>query len=86
MLLTHRCHVIQAIKIRQCLKVGFVLNQLFCAAMQQADMAVDALNNLAVELHHHAQHAVGSRMLRPKVDGVIFYMGFGHGPALVRCF
>jgi hypothetical protein len=40
------------------------LDQLLGAAMQQADMRIDALDHLAVELEHEAQHAVRGRMLR----------------------
>jgi hypothetical protein len=36
--------------------------------MQQADMRIDALDDLAVELQHQAQHAVRRRMLRAEVD------------------
>jgi hypothetical protein len=43
MLLVHRRHVIEPVEIRHRLKVGLVLDQLFGAAMQQADMRIDAL-------------------------------------------
>ena len=39
--------------------------------MQQADMRIDALDHLAVELQHQAQHAVRGRMLRPEIDGEV---------------
>ena len=39
--------------------------------MQQPDMRIDALDDLAVELQHQAQHAVRRRMLRPEVDGEV---------------
>ena len=39
--------------------------------MQQADMRVDALDHLAVELQHKAQNAVRRRMLRAEVDGEV---------------
>ena len=39
--------------------------------MQQPDVRVGALDHLAVELEHEAQHAVGRRMLRPKIHRVI---------------
>ncbi len=34
---THR-HIIEAIEVGQGLGVGFVLDELFCAAMEQADV------------------------------------------------
>ena len=39
--------------------------------MQQADVRIDALDHLAVELQHQPQHAVRGRMLRPEVDGEV---------------
>ncbi len=36
--------------------------------MQQADVRIDALDDLAVELEHQAQHAVGRGVLGPEVD------------------
>ncbi len=71
MLLVHRRDVIQPVEIRQDLKIGFGLDQLLGAAVQQADMRVDALDGLAVKLEHKAQHAVRGRMLRAEVDGEV---------------
>ncbi len=45
--------------------------ELLGRAMQQADMRIGALDHLAVELEHEAQHAVGRRMLRTEVHGVV---------------
>jgi hypothetical protein len=36
--------------------------------VQQADVRVGALDDLAVEFEHQAQHAVRGRMLRPEVQ------------------
>ena len=36
--------------------------------MQQADVRVDALDHLAVQLQHEAQHAVRRGVLGPEVD------------------
>jgi hypothetical protein len=51
------------------------------ARMQEADVRVGALDHLAVELEHQAQHAVGRRMLRPEIHRVVadlrHYSGFG---------
>ena len=36
--------------------------------MQQADVRVDPLDDLAVQLQDQAQHAVGRRVLRAEID------------------
>ena len=82
-LLVHRRDVVEPIEIGHVLQVGARLHQLLGAAMQEADMRVDALDDLAVELQHHTQHAVRRRMLRPKVDGEVaevVRLGHGSGP------
>ena len=68
MLLVHRRDVIKPIKIRQRLQIGLLLNQLFRATVQQANMRIDALNDFAVQLQHEAQNAVRRRVLWPEVD------------------
>ncbi len=68
MLLIHRRDVVEPVEIRDRLQIGLVLDQLLGAAMKQADMRIDALDDFAVELQHEAQHAVRRRMLRPEVD------------------
>jgi hypothetical protein len=50
MLLIHGCHVIETIKIRDRLHVGLRFDQLFGAAVQQADMRIDAVHDLAIKL------------------------------------
>ena len=47
-------------------------------AMQQADVRIGALDHLAVQLQHQAQHAVRRRVLRPKVHGVILISAIAH--------
>ena len=42
-------------------------------------MRIDALDDLAVELEHEAQHAVRRRMLRPEIDREVADVVFGHG-------
>ena len=69
MLLVHRRDIVEPVEIADRLQIGLVLDQLLGAAMQQADMRIDALDNLAVEFQHQAQHAVGRRMLRAEIDG-----------------
>ena len=71
MFLIHRRDVVEPVEIADRLQVGLVLDQLLGAAMQEADMRIDALDNLAVELEHKAQHAVRRRVLRPEIDGEV---------------
>ena len=85
MLLVHHRHVVETIEIRQGLQIRLVLDQLFGAAVQQADMRVGALHHLAVHLQHEPQHAVGRRMLRPEVQGEVPDFGLGHRPAPPPC-
>ena len=83
-LLAHRRDVIEPVEIGQRLKVGLVFAQLFGAAVEQADMRVDPLDDLAVELEHQPQHAVRGRMLGPEIDRVIGDIGLGGGPGRSR--
>ncbi len=53
-----------------------MLGELLGGAVQQADVRIGALDHLAVELQHQAQHAVRGRMLRAKVQGVV--VDFSH--------
>src|ERR1700730_6630485 len=46
--------------------------------MEKPDMRIDALHNLAIELQHQAQNAVGRRVLRSEIDGEIAKRSFGH--------
>src|SRR5438067_7656226 len=68
MLLIHGSDIVQTIQIWHRLHIGFVLHQLFGAAVQKADMRIDALNDLAIEFEYQAQHAMSRRMLRPEID------------------
>ena len=63
--------IVQPVEIGQRLEIGLVLDQLLGAAVEQADMRIDPLDDLAVELHHHAQHAVRGGVLRAEVDRVV---------------
>ena len=52
-------------------------------------MRIDALDDLAVELQHEAQHAVRRRMLRPEIDGEVADVRcscHGGSPQLVFAF
>jgi hypothetical protein len=59
---------------------SWLLDQLLGAAVQQADMRIDALDDLAVELQHQAQHAVRRRVLRAEVDVEVADVLFGRWP------
>ena len=82
MLLVHRRDVVEPVEVADRLHVRLVLDQLLGAAMQQADVRIDALDHLAVELQHQAQHAVRRGMLRPEVDVEVADFGFWHGRIL----
>src|SRR6516165_9394814 len=77
MLLVHRGDIVEPVEIGHGLQIGLVLDQLLGAAMQEADMRIDPLDDLAVKLEHQAQHAVRGRMLRPEIDGEVAF-GLGH--------
>jgi hypothetical protein len=59
-----------------------LLGELLGRAVQQADVRIGALDDLAVELEHQAQHAVRRRMLRPEVQRVV--ADLSHGSCEVR--
>jgi hypothetical protein len=46
--------------------------------MQEPNMRVNALYDLAVELEYKTQHPMGRRVLGPKIDGEIADSRFGH--------
>ena len=66
--LVHRRHIIQTVEIRQVLQIRPAFHQLFGATVQQADMRIAALDNLAVQLKHQTQNPVCRRVLRAEVD------------------
>src|SRR5262249_27271288 len=70
-LLIHRRDVVEPVEIADVLQIRLVLDQLFGAAMEQPDMRIDALDHLAVQLEHEAQHAMRCRVLRTEVDGEV---------------
>jgi hypothetical protein len=77
-LLVHRRDIVEAVEIGHRLQIGLVLDQLLGAAMQQADMRIDALDDLAVQFEHEAQHAVRRRMLRTEIDVEVADVDFAH--------
>jgi hypothetical protein len=60
-LVAHHRHVVETVHVGHRLQEGARLGQLLGAAMQQADVRVGALDDLAVEFQHQAQHAVRRR-------------------------
>ena len=46
--------------------------------MQQADVRIRALHDLAVELQHEPQHPVRRGMLRSEIERVILDLGHGY--------
>jgi hypothetical protein len=47
--------------------------------MEQPDMRIDALHNLAIELEHQAQYPVRRRVLRSEIDGEVPRRSLAHG-------
>eukprot|EP00053_Salpingoeca_punica_P008372 m.75267 g.75267 ORF g.75267 m.75267 type:complete len:437 (+) comp14572_c0_seq1:246-1556(+) len=71
LLVGHHGDVVQTVKVGQRLEVGLVLDQLLRAAVQKSDVRIGVADNLAIQLQDQAQHTVGSRVLRAKVDGEV---------------
>ena len=86
MLLVHRRDIIEPVEIRDRLQIGLLLDQLFGAAVKQADMRIDPRDDFAVELQHQTQNTVRRRMLRPEVDRKITQVLFVHGQAFGSAF
>jgi hypothetical protein len=55
-----------------------VLDQLLGPAVEESDMRIDALHDLAVELQHEPQHTVRRRVLGPEVEGEVAQRSLGH--------
>ncbi len=70
-LVTHHGHVVEPVHVADGLVEGLGLGQLLGAAVQQPDVRIGLLDDLAIELEHQAQHAVRRRMLRPEVHRVV---------------
>ena len=82
-LVAHHGHVVETVHVGQRLQVGALLGQLLGGPVQQADVRVGTLHDLAVHFQHQAQHAVGRRVLRPEVQGVV--LDLGHVRLTARC-
>ena len=78
MFLVHRRDIVEPVEIRHRLQVALVLDQLLGAAMQQPDMRIAALDDLAVHLDDETQHAMGRRVLRPEIHRERFDLDVGH--------
>ena len=81
--LAHRRDVIEPVEIRDSLQIGFVFNQFFGAAMQQADMRIHPLDDFAVHFHNHAQNTVRRRMLRAEIQGQVLDFCFSRHHSLL---
>jgi hypothetical protein len=66
-LLAHRRHVVEPIEIWDCLQIRLVFDEFFGPAMQQTDMRVSALDDLAVHFENQPHHAVRRGVLRPEI-------------------
>ena len=77
-LVAHHRHVVEPVHVRHRLEIGPGLGELLGRAMQQPDVRIGALHDLAVELEHEAQHAVGRRMLRTEVQRVVLDLCHGY--------
>jgi len=66
-LVAHHGHVVQPVHVADTLVERLGLGELLGAAVQQPDVRVGAVDDLAVHLEHQAQHAVRGRVLRTEV-------------------
>jgi hypothetical protein len=69
-LVTHHGNVVEPVHVTDALAERFRLGQFLGGTMQQADVRVCLLNNLAFQLQHQAEHTVRRRMLRTEVHRV----------------
>src|SRR5712672_3125004 len=67
MLLAHWRYVVEPVEVRDRLQVRLVFDQFFGPAMQQADMRISALNDLAVHFQDKSHHAVRCRVLGTEI-------------------
>ena len=70
-LVAHHRYVVQPVHVADRLVEGLRLGELLGPAVQQTDVRIGFLDDLAVHLQHQAQHAVSSRVLRPEVHRVV---------------
>jgi hypothetical protein len=55
-----------------------MFDQFFGSAMEQTDVRIDTLDNLAIKFQHKSKYAVGRRMLGAEIDGKIANASFWH--------
>ncbi len=67
-LVAHHRHVVETIHVADRLIERLALGELLGRPVQQADVRVGLLDDLAVHLQHQAQHAVRGGMLRAEVQ------------------
>ncbi len=83
-LVAHHRDVVEPVHVADRLVVRLALGELLGRAMQQADVRIGLLHDLAVHLEHQAQHAVGRRMLRAEIHRVAADLSHVLGHASVR--
>ena len=71
-LIAHHGHIVQAVHVGQGLDISFGFCQLFSGAMQETNVRISPLHNLTIQLQNQSENAMGRRMLRSKVQGVVF--------------
>src|SRR6266478_8279705 len=71
MLLAHWGHVVEPVEVRNGLQIGLVFDEFVGPAMQQANMRISALDDLAVHLEDKPHHAVRRRVLRTEIHHVV---------------
>ena len=79
MLLVHRRHIVEPVEIGQRLQIVLVFDQLLGAAVEQTDMRIGAVDDLAIQFQHQPEHAMRRRVLRPEIEGEAADGGFDHG-------
>lgn len=71
LLVCHHGDIVQTVEVRQSLKIGLVLDQLFRSSVQQADVRIGSDDFFTTELENQSQHTMGGRMLGSEVDSVV---------------
>src|SRR5262249_36775293 len=77
-------YVIEPVEIRDRLQIGLVFDQFFGAAVQQANMRIDALDDFPVHFKDQPHHAVRRRVLRPEIQHKIADARLAFDPARPR--
>src|SRR3546814_10075102 len=72
MLHRQRRAIVEPVEIGQRLKIGLILDQFFGAAMEQPDMRVDALDDLAVEFEHRSEEHTSELQSLMRISYAVF--------------